>query len=301
MGLFILFAVAIAVIIAVGTLMLIRGLTHPPRLTYAVALARQMPTEPAELGLTAEERTFVFADGAKAPGWIIQGQASQGPALVITHGFGDSRLALLGRIPPLLPLFSRIVVYDLRGHGDSSYPISRLGGREPDDVLEVISQALGSEPVVLLGISMGAGFTIAAAERATQEANIVGVVVEGPYRWPMQPVAKFFERRGIPAQPFCKLAEWHIQFWHGGFGVYDRAALASRLKVPLLVLHGEHDPICPPEAGREIAAAAKRGRYVEFPAGRHCDLHDNHSERYDQAIREFVSELRAELRLEPLK
>ena len=46
MGLLVLFGFALLLMLAIGTLILIHGMTHPDRRTFAFALARDMATEP---------------------------------------------------------------------------------------------------------------------------------------------------------------------------------------------------------------------------------------------------------------
>ncbi|WP_327035064.1 alpha/beta hydrolase [Micromonospora ureilytica] len=49
--------------------------------------------------------------------------------------------------------------------------------------------------------------------------------------------------------------------WHG--------PRLHELRVPTLVLHGEHDPLIRPTAGRRIAASVPNARYVELPGTGH--------------------------------
>ena len=83
MGLFVLFVFAGSIVVAIGTCVLIYHMRHPYRKTFAVALARSQPTDPADLDLDAEERTFKFDDGAQSPGWIIKGNTR------LCHGAND--------------------------------------------------------------------------------------------------------------------------------------------------------------------------------------------------------------------
>ena len=55
--------------------------------------------------------------------------------------------------------------------------------------------------------------------------------------------------------------------WRG----FDRAAWASRVRCPVLVLHGTEDGVSPVEDGRAIAAAS-RGTMIEINGAGHNDL-----------------------------
>jgi pimeloyl-[acyl-carrier protein] methyl ester esterase len=50
----------------------------------------------------------------------------------------------------------------------------------------------------------------------------------------------------------------------------DLRALAPRVAVPALVIAGQYDRITPPSAGRALAAALPRGRYVEIRRAAHA-------------------------------
>ncbi|GIF40175.1 alpha/beta fold hydrolase [Actinoplanes xinjiangensis] len=65
--------------------------------------------------------------------------------------------------------------------------------------------------------------------------------------------------------------------WHG--------PRLHRLRAPLLVLHGEHDPLIRPVAGRRIAASVPGARYVELPG----TGHDLPREIWPTVVREIRS------------
>lgn len=289
-GLLILLAVAAGAIIALISGATIYRVTHPPRLTYAVALARQLPTSPAELGLPFLERQFRLPDGMTTPGWIIHGSQLTGPVIVLTHGWGDSRYGTLGWAKLLAPLASSVVLYDLRGQGESPYPRSHLGTTEVDDLLAIVDQVeAGRRPVVLLGASMGAGISIAAAAQAPR--RIAGVIGEGAYRHGMEPIVGFFRINKWPVLPFYLPVGLHLWFWYTSPARFDRAGHAAKLQCPLLLLHGTADPISPCASAEQIARAAPRGKLERFDGGGHLDLAACDPGRYLAAIEGFLKAL----------
>ncbi len=77
-----------------------------------------------------------------------------GPAVIMLHGYTDSWFSF-SRVLPLMPPELRVVVPDLRGHGDSDKPL--LGYRITDladDVIRLMD-ALQIEKAVVVGHSMG--------------------------------------------------------------------------------------------------------------------------------------------------
>lgn len=289
MGLLILLAVAVMCIVATGTMAIILSMRYPPRKSYAVALGRGLATSPAEMGYEFTEEIFTFRDGAATPLWDIRGRGPVRRTVIITHGFGDSRYGALTWVPLLADFVGRIIVYDLRAHGDST---ARAGGStalESDDLMELIERLDLPDGVVLFGYSMGAVISICAAGRvaAEQQEKVRGVIADGPYRRPMEPVIGHLRLKRYPAYPFVWLVDAHLAFWYRRYRPFDRAKQASALACPLLVLHGTEDPICASASARAVAASARQGSIVEFPGGGHLDLAVCDRARYLEALGTF--------------
>lgn len=290
-GLVILFVIALMVIYSIGAWMLMRAMMHPDRKTYAVALGRGAPTSPEELGLLSSEQTITFADGTTSPSWMIEGAMLDGPTVILTHGWTNSRYGSLHKAARMAHWASRVVVYDMRGHGDHTAKVCTVGLHEPTDLIAVMDQVQQTpdEKFVLLGSSMGAGITLHSAVLDQQHhPRIVGVIMDGPYRFAMEPVANHLRMKKIPAQPFCVLANLFLRLRLWNFAHYDRVIQAEKLDCPLLVIHGSDDPICPASSGQAIAKSAKQGTFVEIAGGEHGGLPLVDEQTYHQAIEEFL-------------
>lgn len=291
MGLLILLSAAAGLIVVVGTWSLIWVMTHPPRRTYGWAVARQLPASPAEAGLRADETTFNFRDGAHAPAWLIDGARPLGPVFIVVHGWSSSRYQVLGRVPLLARFASRVVVYDLRGHGDSSARNTRMGTLEVQDLIAVIDQTpTDDRPIVLFGPSMGAGICIAAATN-NQAGRVAGVIAESTYRHLVEPIAAHLRCRGLPTQPFSALAALYVEAVLGGLRPFDRAHYAAKLRCPLLVIHGSEDIVCAQAPARQIADAAPHGRFLLIQGAGHANPAEADESGYLGAIETFVNEI----------
>lgn len=275
------------------------ALSRPTRRTMAAALARNRPTDPAGLaGPGGGRRTFrewTFASrGRELPVWDVPGDDPGGPLVVMTHGWGDSRIGALMRMAPLLAHASRVVTWDMPGHGEAPGSCS-LGTREPEDLLTLVDRVGRDRPIVLFGWSLGAGVSIAAAARSPQ--GIAGIVAEAPYRVPATPARNVLRAFALPHRVNLPPALRLIALTSGVSGRYpgfDRASLAASLRCPLLVVHGEDDDICPVEDGRAIAAAAREGRIVVVARTGHHGLWTDERSRTvcERALGEFVQTLR---------
>lgn len=268
-------------------------LTHPPRRTYADALARNRPGDPGELpGPPRAWSLWHFQHrGLALPVWDITGDHPDGPVLILSHGWGDSRVGGLSRVPSLLPLASRILLWDMPGHGEAPGTCA-LGVREPAALADLVRAASPERPFILLGWSLGAGVCIAAAAEGLPAA---AVVAEAPYRHAATPARNMLAALGLPYRANLPPALWILGAalgigprWLG----FDRADLAARLACPLLVIHGEADDICPPADGLAIAAAATRGSFTPIPAAGHYGLWTDPAlaAACDAALRRFLTD-----------
>lgn len=284
-------------------------LTHPPRRTYASAVARNRAGDPGELGPdwggSRKFTTWKFEhDGLKFPVWGVVGDWSgnvNAPIVVLSHGWGDSRVGALSRLEPFTAIAARIVLWDMRGHGEAGGTCS-LGTREVDDLLALIAHLRepdANRPIVLYGWSLGAGVSIAAAARLGSAASRVRcVIAEAPYRVPQTPAARVHAILGLPWRINLPLAFSCINLGLRGRlspDKFDRAMHAewlAKARVPLLVIHGEHDEVCPIQDGRDIALAGD-GKMIEVESARHHGLWTENPTRgrLVEAIRGWVSEV----------
>lgn len=283
--------------LALGWLLLVMFtvwlLTHPPRRSYAYALARNLPGDPSEITVTgldgSARRGLPFIEwhatcrGGNLPVWDVQGLSPSGPTIILTHGWGDSRVVMLSRLAAIAPFFSRIILWDLPAHGDAPKGAFTLGAVEYEDLLmlyEDVAESPNASPdprIFLYGFSLGAGVSILAAHamhlwKLKGHAAPAGVIAESPYRLPITPARNVLRMRALPYRtnigPAIALLKLRIGFWFRDRN-FDRATKPSA--APLLVLHGTDDPICPITDAREIAAAHE-SPIVEITGGGHNNL-----------------------------
>ena len=305
-GLAILLGIGLGVAIAVAAWMVFWRLRHPPRRTYAWAMAKGVPGDPSELDTP---RTFVatelaVGDGIRCAAWDIQGDDPTGPAIIATPGWGDSKVGALPRIDALCAHASRVIAWDPPGTGESP-GMCPMGTREPAMVLEIarwLRREEGVRRIIAQGWSLGAGVAIAAAglDAQSDESLIDGVVAEAPYRFPWTPAFRVMRGANLPWRingPIA-LALLGVRLgmgpmWNRRAG-FDRAGWASRARVPMLIIHGSADDICPIADGRAIAeAGGVRAQLLVIEGGGHNDLwtDDRWRGRVAEAVRTFTAEV----------
>ena len=296
MSLLVLFIVAALLIVAALVAGLVRKLTKPPRRTYGVALASDLPLAPGDLGLAGVELSLQLPEAAgdggmgyASPGWRVEGGDPAGPVVVVTHGYGDARYGALQWAGVLRAAASAVVVYDLRGHGDSAAPTFHGGLTEPRDLVAILDQ-LDAARVVLFGYSLGAGVSIVAAalDAEAGRSRVVGVIADGPYRHWDEPVRRLLRLRRWPAWPVVPLTYGVLRWRRPEMARFDRAAWAAKLRCPLLVLHAGEDELCPLESARAIASAAPRGSIEVFEGMSHLEPVGAQTQRYAEVVAAFV-------------
>jgi dipeptidyl aminopeptidase/acylaminoacyl peptidase len=173
----------------------------------------------------------------------------------------------------------RVVLIDLRGHGDSSGEYLTYGVREAEDVSAVVASlgpGFALEPLGVYGYSYGGAVALAFAAREPAVRAVTAVSTFSSLR----AVMGDYERKYLPG-PLRMIPDSWFQ------GAVDRAAaraefdpdldsplrFAERSSAPLLLLHGASDTQVPPQHSRALAAAARgRARLVVVPGATHESL-----------------------------
>jgi alpha-beta hydrolase superfamily lysophospholipase len=244
--------------------------------------------EPIRLEGSVEETVFLTSDGVQlsARWWRRPGRARA--AVVLVHGFGASKedagiRALAG---DLHGAGFDVLTYDARGHGDS-HGHCTVGGDERLDVAAAAAVAAdGGQPVVLVGVSMGAIAVLghvaamAAASPSEPAVPIAGVVaVSAPARWRMSPSPVGLV---IAALTRTRVGRWLMLRRFGvrvnmGWVLPDPPLAAiGEIAVPLALVHGRRDRLI--RAGearllfdraaepRRLDVVARMGHGIDDPA-----------------------------------
>jgi len=295
-----LFLTALVILLLVLGVATAHRVTHPPRKTYAVALARELPTDPQSVALDGDVCRFRLPDDQWTDGFDLMGRNPDGPVVIFTHGWSDSRFGALTWAPAMADFISRLVVYDLRGHGDSPDTCSHLGAREGHDLCAIIDQVAtetelhgaGSRPLVLWGHSLGALITLIAASDANAPP-IGGIVLDGLVRSFSEAVFGRLRLMRMPARIITPLAMGTLALWDSRIVRLQSSEAASRVSCPMLMMHGAMDPIAPLKSAQTVAAGNENARFIVFPEGGHGNLAMSGVEQHRAALAQFFEEISA--------
>jgi alpha-beta hydrolase superfamily lysophospholipase len=257
-------------------------------------------------------RYLTRSDGARL---FIRGMSPAGPAagvVVVTHGLGEHSGRYGHVAKELAGRMLEVVMWDLRGHGRSS---GDRGDAESYEVLvndlEAVCAAFREEgkPLFLYAHSMGGQVALRFLEE--REPECAGAVIASPWlrlafnppwwkqalaRLTLQVWPRFAQKTGASwarlSRDFEHLASFpdlhlahHIITTRLYFAVRDagEAALvdAGKLRLPLLLMHGDEDPVtCHRATGELFQRAASEDKTLRsLPGG----LHETHND-IDRAI-----------------
>ena len=291
-GLATLLLVALVAVIVVLSAIVARDAVCPPRHTAGYAVAHGLAMDPGEPGFEFEAWTLAVA-GAELPVWEIQGSGVRGQGsgeasltAVFLHDWGQSRIDVLAGIKPWDELCDRLVLYDLRGHGDAEGGVSRLGCGDERDLVALLER-LGEGNIVLVGHGLGAVIAISAvATDGPAPKHIAGVVAYGPYCDFHTTLRGRLRAAGLPARPLSDLAVLWLALFRIRPPRLDRQV--KHVRYPLLVIHGSEDPIAPFSDAEQIAEAVPDAVLHAVQDAGHLDLRMADPASHDEAVRRFV-------------
>ena len=126
-------------------------------------------------------------------GRVAYDQRGDGPLLICAPGMGDLRSVYRFVASPLAEAGYRVVLMDLRGHGESDATFSQYDDTAVGHDLVTLTQTLGG-PAIIIGNSMSAGAAVWAAAEASE--RIAGLVLIGPFV------------RNVPISTLARSAFW---------------------------------------------------------------------------------------------
>src|SRR4029078_7811525 len=89
-------------------------------------------------------------------------KSKEGPTLLLSHGYSATCRMWDGQIAALKDRY-KVIVWDMRGHGESDYPKEREKYSEALTVDDMVAplRAAGAETAVIGGLSLGGYMTLA--------------------------------------------------------------------------------------------------------------------------------------------
>jgi pimeloyl-ACP methyl ester carboxylesterase len=183
-------------------------------------------------------------------GWLYPASgASLGITVVYLHGSADNRDSGNWIAERLVPKGYDVLAYDGRAHGESTGDACTYGVLEKQDLRRVLDQ-LGIRRALLIGASLGAAVALQAAP---DDPRVIGVVAASTFS-DLETIAR--DRAPATMREGQIRDAFELAGKQAGFRVADASPLraASRIAVPVLLVHGAEDRETSPEHSRRVYA-----------------------------------------------
>jgi pimeloyl-ACP methyl ester carboxylesterase len=105
----------------------------------------------------------------------------QGPVMLLTHGYSATSQMWRGQVEALAGRY-KLVIWDMRGHGESAYPEDDSLYSEEATVADMaaILDAVGAERAVIGGLSLGGYMSLAFHRRHPERVRALLIIDTGP-------------------------------------------------------------------------------------------------------------------------
>ena len=198
-------------------------------------------------------------------GWRCSASGTRRGTIVYLHGVADNRTSGAGVIERFGPRGFDVVAYDSRAHGESDGQACTYGFFEKQDLGRVLD-SVQRGPIVLLGTSLGAAVALQQAAVDPRISAVVAAETFSDLRTVATERAPFFFTPALVARAF------QLAGRQGRFAVDDVSPVvaASRIRIPVLLIHGEVDLDTSPDHSRRVFAALNGPkRLIVVPGAAH--------------------------------
>ena len=249
------------------------------------------PLEPTFVSELATPWSVRTEDGLTLRGWYHPTDERR-HLVILVHGMWSSWAEMAGLGRDLHRRGYDVLLFDLRGHGESDPSRLFMGRRERGDLRAVLAWAKGQkftpDRIGWVGYSMG-GSTL--LMEAAQNPNIRVAVIDSPYgNLPELLDAQLTRYSNLPRffNPGILTAA-HLAF---GVRTDDLSPIRSARswgRRPLLLIHGEADTIVPAQQARMLARAlGSTCQTVMVPGVEHVEAYRMNPEHYVSRVDRFL-------------
>jgi len=257
-------------------------------LLAASCVARHVPAPRAPAAPTGGEPTVRLAvvDGDRILSRTVrvaytdsdpEGKTGR-PAVILVHGSPGKAFDFLNVAPGLAARY-RVIAPDLPGFGASEHDVPDYSFRAHARYVLELMDALGVAHAHVVGFSMGGGVVLSMADLAprrvdsivlqsaigVQEMELLGDHDLNHVLHGLQLAGLWMLRELTPHFGWLDDAELGVPYARNFFDSDQRPlrGILARWQKPMLIVHGEHDPLVPIAAAREHARLVPQSALIE--------------------------------------
>ncbi|HVT45845.1 MAG TPA: alpha/beta hydrolase [Thermoanaerobaculia bacterium] len=232
---------------------------------------------PSDYGISSAAVEDIFIethDGERLHAWYCRSDEPVG-SMLYCHGSRGNITTTADVIPHMLASGINVLLFDYRGYGKSSgFPTTRgliLDGLAAADLHEKIRPA--DLPSVAYGYSLGGPIAADVARRV----GFDGMILQSTFTNLSDAARVMF-----PKIPLHYIAG----------NPYNTLRAIASLAIPLLIVHGEADDVCPPWMAESLFRnCSERKELLLVPGASHCDVYSIAPDLVSETIRGFITRL----------
>jgi uncharacterized protein len=243
------------------------------------APTRTIEATPQSEGLAYEDVWFTASDGVTLHGWLVPAPGAR-LTLLWFHGNAGNISHRVNNIKYLHRLLGiNVFIFDYRGYGRSEGGMFDLSEqatyRDAEGAVAHLQSRrdLADTKLVYFGRSLGAAVAVDIARRQPP----AGLILETAFT-----CIRDMARIVVPYWPFPGLLQTK----------YDSLRKIREIRIPLLILHGDHDELVPYEQARRLFDAANEPRtFYTIHGAHHNDTYIVGGQPYFEAWARFLRTL----------
>jgi pimeloyl-ACP methyl ester carboxylesterase len=250
-----------------------------PRVLARVFRVRRtgLEIDPSDFALTAEDIAIAGPNHRALRAWFVAcpGDDLPRPTVLVIHGWNGAASLMLPIASLVHAAGAHALFLDARGHGrsdDDRFASMPRFAEDIDAALRWLRDDARVEPrcVVLLGHSVGAGASLLAASRDPQIAAVVSIAAMAH---PGVLMRSNMRARGMPSSLITAILRSIERTIGLSFDAFAPISTISRVRAPVLLVHGGRDEVVPPADATLLAqASAGRARLLVVPEADHASL-----------------------------
>jgi len=238
---------------------------------------RAQMLSPDQLGLKYEDVYFAANDGTRLHAWFLPAVGEAMGTILFLHGNAENISTHIMSVRWLPAQGFNVFLPDYRGYGASQGEPSVEGVQE--DVNAAMRTLLARpdvnpDRIVVFGQSLGGSIAIYNVAHSPYRSHVRGLAVE----------SAFASYRQIAREKLASFwLTWPLQYplsWTVSDSYSPAAAVAQISPIPLLIIHGDADPIVPVAHAKRLFELAREPKQVWIvPGGGHIQAFQYQSYR----------------------
>ena len=250
----------------------------------------------APVGLVATDVSLSGLDGGTLRGWFCRPEGAAGapgapgaPGAVVLHGWGGAAADMVPVSEPLIDAGIHTLLLDARCHGrsdDAEFTSMPSFAEDLAAGVRWLRDQPGVDPdrVLVVGHSVGAGACLLAAR---DDPRIAAVISLSSMADPREMMTRMLSVGRVP-RPLIPVSLRIVEHVIGTrFADFAPLVTLGALQIPVLLVHGDQDPVVPVEDVHRLARVARNVEVLVIPGAGHTEAVD--TTVLADALRAFAS------------